>query len=150
MGQESYSFKSISKHRFTDGNNIGPLHDFRLVFQSTGTDRVNFHKFNKIRKFQSTSNLALLITTSGFAILDSKNGADCNCDGSFAKVSAVFFGSLFLVSNAFMIPIKSKRKKKLLNNYFSRTNETITFHEKSALELHTQLSGNGIGIIIKL
>ncbi|NNE26258.1 MAG: hypothetical protein HKN09_05405 [Saprospiraceae bacterium] len=140
----------MKPHKFTDGTNIGALYKFKHVFQANERDARNFRKFNTTRITQSVINYTITAADIVLlAVVVSESCDACTYDFSGYHIAgALILGSgIVLINNVAAESIKSRRKKKLFDQF---SGEFIDFsHRESYPNLNLEITQNGIGLVVR-
>lgn len=145
------SLESLGRGNYTNGYRIDKLHTFDNLFvKDQGTFR-NFKKFNRARITHRIINYSGIIMVAGsiatgsiIALRDDYRSSNISDETVGAVVAVLGIGTsviLYSLASAVVIPIKNKRKRKLLSQYNTRSHSNVNLPE-----LNMVVGVYGVGI----
>ena len=140
--------QKVTYTKYTDGTKTAKLHKFEEFFSHDQELHRLFKKFDRSRsilKFINYSSIGMVGAT-GYAIYNStqmQNDSSVPIEVVIFLTGVLSTGTLIGLNNAILIPIKNRRKDKLLNY-----NEKLTEIESQTTKLSIGIQQNGIGLAL--
>lgn len=147
QAQNPFNLEKVTYTTYTDGTKTAKLHKFEDFFAQDPEQQRLFKKFNRSREILKLINFSSIpmIGATAWVVYNSsqmRNDSSVPVVVIYGVMGLFSTGTIIGLSNAILIPIKNRRKDKLL--HYSSSASSVKERPSSKLSIGVQQNGVGM------